>query len=220
MKARRKGPNRLIAVHANSRAMTSPTRGALGRLGYELVRADGERFHDSDPAPDMRIVDERLFDEIPSIEAEPSMPLVVLTGVRPLTDVSPQREPRIVGRIARPAGLTPLYGLLQQTLEDTPRRVPRVPTRLPARWVRCEKLSIGAILSLSERGCLLRTTEDAIEQGMRMQLQFALPGAGLLSMNARCIHGSGSDIGLSFHEPASSMRNAISGFVSELLSAS
>ena len=167
----------------------------------------------------MRIVDERRFDEIPGLDADPETPIVVLTGVRPQSDTDAKRDPRIVGRIARPAGLTPLYGLLQQGLELTPRRFPRVSTRLPARWIRSDKLAIGAILSLSERGCLLRTAEASIERGTRMQLQFALPGAGLLSMSANCVHGSGGNIGLCFHRPPSSMRSAIGGFVSELLAA-
>jgi hypothetical protein len=218
MAAARKAPKRIIAVHADSHAMTTPTRAALVQLGYDLRDVDPS-IHGSPAEPDLRIVDERRIDEIPAVEDDKHTPIVLLTGVRPITLADRQRDPRIVGRIARPAGLTPLYGLLQQGLEPTPRRVPRVETRLPARWIRSERLTIGSITSLSERGCLLRTAQQRLERGARMQVQFALPGAGLLSLAADCVHGTNNDVGLCFHEPAASIRNAIGGFVNDLLAA-
>jgi hypothetical protein len=196
--------------------MTSPTRSALRRLGYEFIRPEKAK---TEINPELRVVDERQIDEIPTVDAEPNMPIVMLTGVRPLTNTDRDADPRIIGRIARPAALTPLYGLLQQALESTPRRVPRVPTRLPARWIRQDHLATGAIVSLSEHGCLLSTGEEQRLAGARMEIQFALPGAGLLSMAAQCVHQRGSDMGLCFQEPSSSIRRAIGGFVSELLCA-
>ena len=194
--------------------MATPTRSALRRLGYEFIRPEKAR---GDFRPELRLVDERRLDELPDIDTEPSTPIVVLTGARALRDAQHDADPRIIGRIARPAALTPLYALLQQGLESTPRSVPRVPTHLPARWVRQDQHAIGAILSLSEGGCLLRTREDTITDGAGMQLQFALPGAGLISMAARCVHQRGADIGLSFQEPSSSIRRTIGGFVANLL---
>lgn len=211
--------NRLIAVHAGARALLASTRSALTQLGYQLVAVDSEPGDDSS-RPSLRIVDERNLSQVPAYHNEPGTPIVLLMGLRSRTPVNRSDDPRIIGRVTQPAALTPLYGLLQAGLEEYPRRVPRVTTRLPARWSRRSRSSTGAVVSLSEGGCLLRTSEKGIGVGTQVELDFSLPAAGQLSLAALCIHGRGADLGLRFRDAPCDARQAIGGFVSDALAAS
>ena len=186
-------------MHAGPRAVAAPTRTALGRLGYTLLTGNS-----ADPVePDLRIVDERELADAPLAKAEPKMPIVLLTAP---ASAPASTDSRIVGQLARPASLTPLYNLL-----------PRVPTELSARWISFEHQSVGAILSLSEHGCLMRTLHSGIERGELLKLQFALPGSELVSLSAECVHEAGVDVGLCFEEPTAIEQRAIGDFVSSTL---
>lgn len=195
-----------------SRALAPGARVELRALGYELVPAPVGRRGRNPDAPSLRVVDERHFDRIPTPDEDPKTPVVVLTGARPL----PIDDPRIVGRARRPADTLALYPIFQRALEKHPRRVPRVPTQLPARCIRGDRRWPGAVLSLSEGGCRLRTTES-VEAGHRFNLQFAIPGGGLINARARCVYGGDESVGVQFCGPTDVDRLRIRGYVSERL---
>ncbi len=203
----------VIGLHVGSRSLAPRTRAELRGLGYELVPAsDGRRADAGDRAVSLRVVDERHLDRVPTPAEEPETPLVVLTGSRPLL----VDDPRIAGRVRRPADTLDLYPLFQRALEVHPRRVPRVTTQLPARCIRADRRWPGAVLSLSEGGCLLRTTET-VEAGQRFNLQFAIPGGELINARVSCVYGGDQRAGLMFSEPSPVDRDSIRGYVSQRL---
>jgi hypothetical protein len=157
-------------------------------------------------------VDERHLDRIPSPAEDPGTPIVTLTGPRPLEI----EDPRIVGQIRRPAGLVDLYRILQEALEDHPRRAPRAPTQLPARCIRSDRRWPGAVLTLSEGGCLLKSSE-AMPLGIDLKLQFALPMGEIVCARACCVHANGSETGLAFSALARAARERIGDFVTQRL---
>ena len=128
-------------------------------------------------------------------------------------------DPRIVGAIRRPAGLHEIYRLVQQVLEDTPRSTPRVPTHLPARCRRDGREWRGAVLSLSENGCLLRSPEPLL-LGSRIALGFELPRSGTLEVDAEIAYQLVPDLGVVFNATSPSVREAIGGYVTSALAAS
>lgn len=71
-------------------------------------------------------------------------------------------------------------------------------------------------MSLSKRGCLLRT-EESIQKGARLDLQFALPDYSLVSTEAECRYTQDGDIGLEFTAPPADIRNSIARFVTRQL---
>ncbi len=89
---------------------------------------------------------------------------------------------------------------------------PRIPTRLSARCIRAERRSIGAALSLSKGGCLLRTGE-APREGTRLDLPFALPDCGVVSTRAGWRNVRSGDAGLAFDAPPADLRHTIAHFV-------
>jgi hypothetical protein len=226
----------LIGLYVGSRALATGTRAELRALGYDLEPAPSSQRDPKDWEPALRVVDERHLDRIPTPEEDRRTPVVVLTGARPLA----VDDPRIIGRALRPADTLSLYPLFQKALETHPRRVPRVPTQLPARCIRDDRRWPGAVLSLSEGGCLLRTTE-AMEPGIRFNLQFAIPGGQLITARARCVYseqtgeqtgslagelsaaptaasrGEQRSVGIQFCEPTAVDRRVIRGYVSQRL---
>ena len=106
--------------------------------------------------------------------------------------------------------------MIQSALEHTPRKTPRVRTQLSARCIKADRRSIGAVLSLSEGGCLLRTGES-LRKGTSIDLQFALPSYGLVSTPAQCRYVRKGDAGLEFSEPAPDIRHSIAHFVTARL---
>ncbi|MGH0034572.1 MAG: PilZ domain-containing protein [Myxococcota bacterium] len=188
-------------------------RNELRALGYDLVSGSTSSWDSNDAEHTaLRVVDERYLDRVPTVEEDRRTPLALLTGARPL-DIE---DPRIVGRVRRPADTLSLYPLFQQALEEHPRKVPRVPTQLPARCIREDRRWPGAVLSLSEGGCLLRTSES-LETGLRFNLQFAIPGGQLVTARARCVYSSDESAGLSFCQPSDVDLRMIRGYVSERL---
>jgi hypothetical protein len=93
-----------------------------------------------------------------------------------------------------------------------------VGTRLSARCIRGDQRSIGAVLSLSEGGCLLRSGES-LARGATLRLQLALPDLGLISTRAECRYAREGDAGLAFADSAGHVRRTISHFVTEKLAA-
>jgi hypothetical protein len=207
-------PNRLLVTHAAPQAFAPMARIMLAKLGYRIV--EPEEF----PAaaaelglerPHLRLVDERSLADA-SDEEDPPVPIVVLCGRHGVTGA----DPRIVGAIRRPAGLHEIYRLVQQVLEDTPRSTPRVPTHLPARCQREGREWRGAVLSLSENGCLLRSPEPLL-LGSRIALGFELPRSGKLEVDAEIAYQLVPDMGVVFNATSPSVREAIGAYVASAL---
>jgi hypothetical protein len=206
---------RLIISYARPEAYVPLARVILARMGYPIIPAEewedlpsGERVR----TPDLRIVDERRLDEIPEDAASSKTPIIVLTGRRGVNGA----DTRIIGAVARPAGLHELYRMIQQTIEDIPRSSPRVATHLLARCRRGEREWRGAVLSLSENGCLLRTPEPVV-LGSQIDLSFDLPRAGTIETKAESANQLVPDTGLIFHRTPAVFREAILSFVEESL---
>lgn len=210
----RKLPNRLLVTHAAPEAFAPLARNILAKLGYRIV--DPEDF----PAvaaelglerPHLRFVDERSLADAGD-EEDPPVPIVVLCGRHGVTGA----DPRIVGAIRRPAGLHEIYRLVQQVLEDTPRSTPRVPTHLAARCQSEGREWRGAVLSLSENGCLLRSSEPLL-LGSRIALGFELPRSGKLELDAEIAYQLVPDMGVVFNATSPSVREAIGAYVASAL---
>ncbi len=207
-------PHRVLVTHAAPRALAPITRLILSKLGYAILTP--EEFEPlaralDRPRPDLRIVDERSLGEVPHDES-PAVPIVVLSGRHGVSGV----DPRIVGAVKRPAGLHELYRLLQQVLEEAPRTTPRVATHLQARCMRNGREWQGAVLSLSENGCLLRSPEP-LPLGSRLEVRFQVPRRGVVSLESEVAYQLVPDTGVIFHATAPSDREAIGGYVTEAL---
>jgi hypothetical protein len=199
--------SRRIEVRVPSRDFSEGVRIALGRLGYELVPARGRSAD-----PDARIV---AADRLNRLSAEATAPIILFGGRRSRR----AGDPRVIGVVRLPARLLDLYCLLQNALETHPRAVPRIPTSLAARSLRKGVDAPGAILSLSERGCLLRSAKSLPGDGS-IQLQFALPDLGLIDIRAEPRHRAGEETGLAFQGLPEDSRTAIAGFVTRSLTRS
>jgi hypothetical protein len=126
-------------------------------------------------------------------------------------------DPRVVGAIRRPAALHELYRLVQVVLEESPRATPRVDTHLPVRLRRDEHEWRGAVLSLSESGCLVRTPERLL-LGDHVQLSFTLPRMGRVEVEGEAAYQLVPDVGVVFHAVPPRVREAIGRYVVEALS--
>lgn len=201
--------SRVIASYVAPRSLTTRTRAALAGLGYRIVPAATRgRFDDDSWEPHIRIVDEKHIDRIPSEPYLPRIPIIRLTGPRPL----PCDDPRVVGSIARPATLELLYPILQSALEEHPRRTARAATQIQARCTHADRRWIGALVSLSQEGCLFRTGE-AMAKGLELNMLFPLPLGRMISTRARVVNRSGDLVGMQFTAPAGTVRNAVGEYV-------
>jgi hypothetical protein len=209
-------PQRLLVTHAAPEAYAPMARSILAKLGYRIVDPDEWPAVAAElgvECPHLRLVDERSLADVED-EEDPPVPIVVLCGRHGVTGA----DPRIVGAIRRPAGLHEIYRLVQQVLEDTPRSTPRVPTHLAARCRRDGREWRGAVLSLSENGCLLRSPEPLL-LGSRIALGFELPRSGPVELDAEIAYQLVPDLGVVFHATSPGVREAIGGYVSAALAA-
>jgi hypothetical protein len=207
--------DKLIASYASPQAFAPRTRAALAGLGYRLIAASTRgRFDDDSWHPSLRIVDDRHLDKLPEENYLPRTPVIVLCG--PRHRPRSRRDSRVVGEVARPAGLGELYPLIQQALEKHPRKSARAATQIPARCTRSDRRWMGAILSLSVGGCLFKTRSD-MTPGLEFNLLFPLPRDRMISTRARVERRCGEGVGMSFPSPAEPARRAIADFVTERL---
>ena len=213
-------PNRILVSYARPEAYIEHTETILGRLGYHILAAEayeealpegGERGFDA-PKADLLVVDERRLGEIP--ESEEGVPIILLTGRHGATGA----DRRVVGAVKRPAGLHDLYRLAQQILEDTPRSVPRIATHLTALCRRKGKEWTGTVVSLSENGCLLRSSEE-LPLGTELELAIDLPKFGRVTLWADSAYQLVPDDGLVFSALLAADRTALSGYVRQALAA-
>lgn len=207
----------LILSIARSEAYVPLARSILGRMGYAIVTPD-ERS--ASPAlgsrtPELCIVDDRRMAELPDAPSFAATPLILLCGS---SGRAPVEDRRVVGVIPRPAGLHELFRLFQQSLETVSRGGLRVPTNLRVRIRRAGREWQGALLSLSENGCLVRSPEP-MELGAQLELTFELPRVGLIATRAETTYQLLPDTGLVFQSTPAALRRAISSFVEEQLAA-
>ena len=73
-----------------------------------------------------------------------------------------------------------------------------------------------AVLSLSENGCLVRSSEPLV-LGSRFDLQFDLPGRGTVALTGEVAYQLVPDVGVIFQCTAPLDRQAIARFVDDLL---
>jgi hypothetical protein len=209
---------RTIVYHGAREALGPQTDVILSRLGYRMVLPDtflGMRAEDPSLRADLLLVDERRVSDVVvdcEEDAGPVVPIVLLTG----KDGATGTDPRIVGAIKRPAGLHDLYRLVQQIFEDTPRSTPRIATQLLARCEEGDRAWGGRVLSLSENGCLIRSTE-AIALGRRIWLELSLPQTGSVRLEAEATYQLLPDVGLVFSAVAPSHRKTLEQFVTQTL---
>jgi hypothetical protein len=199
--------DRRIGLRITARSLAPRVLPALEALGYTLIDADREEDRTGD-APSAWMVDESRMEEIPSIDDAPDLRLIRLCAPK----LQHPADRRIVASIPRPARLGTIYSTLQSTFEGAPRKSPRIRTQLSARCIRRDRRDVGAVLSLSEGGCLLRTTER-VRRGARVSLQFALPEYGLVSTRAECRYERRGDSGMEFADPPPDVRHTIAHFV-------
>jgi hypothetical protein len=207
-------PRRIFLAHTGPEAFSEMSRAILAKLGYAIMTPEEfDACADSRQrsGPDLRIVDERNLGEVPE-DVFSAVPIIVLTGRHGVTGV----DPRIVGAIRRPAGMHELYRLAQDVLEDNPRSTPRIPTHLRARCSCDGKEWTGAVLSLSQSGCLLRSTEPQM-LGSRFLLYFVLPHTGGIAIEAEVTYQLVPDLGMTFHATSPSDRAAIADFIERSL---
>jgi len=205
-------PRRSIATCARAEAFAPRTLSILTKLGYQITSVEEIEARDDHVHTDLWIVDERRIGEVPDSEDEVAVPIIVLTGRHGVTGA----DSRVVGAVQRPAGLHELFRLLQQVFEEHPRSTPRVPVHLRAHCRRQERAWPGAMLSLSENGCLLRTPEP-LPLGTQVNLSFALPRSGRIELWAETAYQLLPDMGLVFSALAPGDRDAIQRYVVEAL---
>ncbi len=196
---------RTIVSHVPPEAFESSVCRALGKLGYEIVAA-GEEL----AAPELQIVNEESLERIGGEESLP-VPIVVLTQ-------DPDRQPRgphVAGALRPPVSFRDLYVLLQRLLEPTPRADPRVATMCPARCTYGDKISFGAVITISEGGCLFRCYREPPDES-ETQMLFALPPSRRIEVRARTVRREKNLLGLRF-DASPDIRSAIGSYVMDEL---
>ena len=209
-------PRWTLSCEVGPRAFAPNTRGALEALGYLLVSPQPSRSTSKTGyGTDLRLVDavglstESTPDEILGGAKDRSTAPVILFG---RGDARLAADPRIVATVETPASIESLYPALQSALEPTPRQRPRSAAELPAACTGVDQRFVGAVLSLSEGGCLFRSTK-AIPVDQPLQLLFPLPGERMVSTRAWVIEQNGGDVALRFENTTTRSRRAIAGYV-------
>jgi hypothetical protein len=208
---------RTIVQLATGEALAPWSGQLLSRLGYQIVMPEAfedQRAQQPGLRPDLLLVDERHLAEVIPEEGvgEDPVPIVLLCGRHGATGA----DSRIVGAIKRPAGLHDLYRLLQQIFEDKPRCTLRVATQLRARCESGGKHWEGRVLSLSENGCLIRSSGSML-LGQQVRLEIALPDTAPIALEAEAAYQLLPDTGLVFHALAPDHRLARGRFVKQTL---
>ena len=199
----------MIASYVEPQAYAQRVRAALEGLGYRIIPvATRGRFADDSWEPDLRIVDERHIDRIPPEDYLPRTPVVLLTG----GTRGAWQDRRVVGAVPRPAKLQDLYPVIQRALEDTPRSAARAPTELPGRCTQSDRRWMGAVTSLSEKGCLFRTNETLVVDN-QLNLLFPLPLGQMVTARARVIGQQGPSVSLVFDDLDPPIREAVAYYV-------
>jgi hypothetical protein len=181
---------RVVELRIPRRAFGRRVPAALERLGYRLVPGARQRAGGAGEA-DVVVAGGRELRKLrPGRGGRP----VILVDSR---SQNAGTERPVAAFVRRPAGLVEIYGALQRVLESHPRAVPRVQTTLPARCIHDQHDWPGAIVSLSEGGCLLRAARQPVGVAP-LRVWFPLPETGLLQVTARPLYRRGPHLGLAF----------------------
>jgi hypothetical protein len=207
-------PLRKIVAFARPEVFASHSRPILRRLGYAIEIAEPPESPLGVPkVADMYFADEHRLADVPDADSgTPSAPVILLTGRRGFAG----GDRRVIAAVKKPAGLHDLYRILQQVFEEHPRATPRVATHLPAHCHRKGQTWGAAVVSLSENGCLLRSSEG-IPLGSTVNLVFDLPKVGTVQLEAESAYQLLSDTGLVFSAIPHFVRNAINSYVHQAL---
>jgi hypothetical protein len=170
--------DRKIDIRLTPRSVAPDVLLALQALGYTFREDLGNRDPDSQNSG-IWIVDSARLEDVPIADIAPNIRILMIASPRQ----NQYDDSRVLVMTMRPARLSAVYSMIQLALEHTPRKTPRVRTQLSARFLQEDRRSMGALLSLSEGGCLLRTSES-LREGVGLDLQFALPEYGLVSTRA------------------------------------
>ena len=206
-----------LSYEVDPRAFAPKTREVLGALGYRLIAPRTSRpTTELGYGTDLRLVDAKNHSTTSqvsdAVENGSATPIVLFTN----GDGEPAADSRVVATLQTPIEIGSLYPVLQSALEPTPRRTPRADAELPATCTHSNQRFIGAVLSLSEQGCLFRSS-DTIPSDQPLQLLFPLPGERMVSLRASMIEQNGGEVGLRFENPTTRSRRAISGYVVDQL---
>ena len=211
-------PSRTPVCYANPSDFADNTIRILARLGYDILSP--EHFEmlrtgpDGDPSrrPDVFIVDETRLCDLPASDGEREIPVVQLVS----SASPPADDGRVAASVKAPVGLHDLYRVLQQVLEDCPRTTPRIRTQLSGVCSHAGREWPATVVSLSENGCLLRTSES-VPLGTQLQLGFEVPGSGRVHITAEAAYHLLSDMGLVFSSIAPRIRELIARHVTDSL---
>ncbi len=203
---------RTIVSKLPLRGFAPGTADALRALGYAIV-PERAALGQAAAVAEAVVVDERdLGSLLAGSEATPGRIVVARASRGPR---SAPEDPRIVGQVSRPADLAELYRVLQSALEATPREAPRVATELPVDCSLGRRRWTGALLSLSETGCLLRSAEEVASE--RLNLRFPLPLGRMIWTRGRVVRREGERLAVAFEAMAPSQGAAIRGYVQSRL---
>ena len=213
-----KGTRRFVLAMARESSFVPLARGILAGIGYEIVDEKdwSERPELLHRRPELVIVDEHRRAELEDDPTFSRTPLLLITGKKGAPRSGGDGDGRVLGAIHRPAGLHELYQVFQQVFESRPRHSLRVPTHLPARLRSGDREWRGAVLSLSENGCLLRSQEP-LHLGSDVSISFQLPNSLEIQTRAASTYQLLPDTGLVFCRTEPSSRDAIRAFVESAL---
>jgi hypothetical protein len=194
---------RVVEMRESRGDLEPGVRTALARLGYRLISAEEAK----QTPPAVRVVNASGLARVPD---DPTPIILIATD-----ETRVKEDTRITGVLPRPADLVGLYQLLQRTLEQYPREYPRIATTLSARCLEGDRNWLGAIVELSEKGCLLRS--PTAPQSSGAQLTFALPERGIVEATGEARSRRGPDTGIVFREIQEQHRTAIADYISGVL---
>jgi hypothetical protein len=194
---------RRIASYALERDFAPFARSLLWKLGYAVLPAEDVAD------PELRIVREDRLGEVAKLAP---LPLILITDRRqPETGDS-----RVTGTVRRPAGVPPLYRLLQSALEEHPRSVPRVVAALKARATSETHALDLEVRSLSENGCLLTGPKlPALDTTWALNIEF--PWGEKVDVTASISYEQGGSVGALFQSMTLATRERVAKLVARLL---
>jgi hypothetical protein len=194
---------RRIASYALERDYAPFARSLLWKLGYAVLPA--EEVSD----PELRIVREDRLAEVAKL---PPLPMILITDRR-----QPESgDARVTGTVRRPAGVPPLYRLMQSALEDHPRAVPRVASALKARASNDVYTYDLEVRSLSENGCLLAGPKlPALDTTWNLHVEF--PWGEKIDVTAIVSYEQGGKVGALFQSMTLATRERVAKLVARLL---
>ncbi len=122
----------------------------------------------------------------------------------------------MIDSLRQPVSFRDLYATLQRLVEPNPRADPRVPTMRPARCTYADEICFGAVISLSEGGCLFRSYREPPDES-ETQMLFALPPSRRIEVRARMVRREKNHLSLRSLDASSDIRSDIGSYVMDEL---